>query len=57
MGVIIKQCKSCGKVAEMIKKTEFERGWENTYWECSKCGYVEKQQINKFHYGNDEIKK
>lgn len=57
MGVTIKQCKSCGKVAEMIKKTEFERGWENTYWECSECGNIEKQQINKFHYGNDEIKK
>lgn len=40
----------------MNKRKEFERGWENTYYICSNCGYIEKQQINKIHYGNDEIK-
>lgn len=52
----IKYCNHCHKVAEVIKRKEFERGWENTYYECSNCGYVEKHQINKVHYGNDEIK-
>lgn len=53
----LKLCKNCKKVAEMIKKTEHDGGYENTYYTCSKCGYVDKQQINKVHYGNDEIKK
>lgn len=54
---VYKICKKCNQVAEMIKKVEFVGGYENTYYTCSKCGYVEKQQINKVHYGNDGIKR
>ena len=54
---VYKICKKCNQVAEMIKKVEFVGGYENTHYTCSKCGYVEKQQINKVHYGNDEIKR
>lgn len=52
-----KICKKCNQVAEMIKKVEHDGGYENTYYTCSKCGHIEKQQINKIHYGNDEIKR
>lgn len=53
----LKLCKNCKNVVEMIKKIEHDSGYENTYYTCSKCGYVDKQQINKIHYGNDEIKR
>lgn len=52
-----KICKKCNQVTEVIKKVEHDGGYENTYYTCSKCGHVEKQQINKVHYGNDEIKR
>lgn len=55
--MIIKKCKKCGKVTEMIKRKEHSQGYDNTYYECSNCGYIEKQQINTVHYGNDEYKR
>ena len=51
-----KVCKKCNQVAEMIKKIEHEGGYENIYYICSKCGYVDKSSINHVHYGNDGIK-
>lgn len=41
----------------MSKKVEYKNGYEDTYYTCSECGHTEKQQINKIHYGNDEIKR
>lgn len=52
-----KMCKKCHQVVEMIKKSSYHDGWDDTYYTCSNCGYVDKEQINRVHYGNDEIKK
>lgn len=54
---IFKECKKCGNIAEMVKKVSYDRGYETIHYTCSKCGNVDKEQINKVHYGNDEIKK
>lgn len=41
----------------MIKKTNGNFGYDTTYYTCPKCGHVDKEQINRVHYGNDAIKK
>lgn len=52
----LKKCKNCGKVVEMIKEKNSEFGYDTTYYKCSLCGWVDKEQINRIHYGNDEYK-
>lgn len=47
-------CKKCKKVVEMVKTKSNDFGYETTVYKCPECGYVETQQINKVHYGNDK---
>jgi RNase P subunit RPR2 len=50
-------CKKCKKVVEMKIQITSEFGYDTTYYTCPECGNIEKSQINRVHYGNDEIKK
>lgn len=52
--VTFKMCKNCKEVVEMIKTTDSSFGYDTTYYKCPNCGYVDKEQINRIHYGNDE---
>lgn len=52
----LKKCKNCGKVVEMIKEKNNDFGYDTTFYKCSLCGWVDKEQINRIHYGNDEYK-
>lgn len=52
-----KMCKKCKKVVEMIKDTSSDFGYDTTIYKCPNCGHIETNQINRVHYGNDEIKK
>ena len=49
-----KMCKNCKEVVEMLKTTDSSFGYDITYYKCPNCGYVDKEQINRIHYGNDE---
>lgn len=51
----LKMCKQCKKVVEVIKEKNSDFGYDTTIYKCPNCGYVEKQQINRIHYGNDGI--
>lgn len=48
-----KMCKKCKQVVEMKKTYSGEGGYDTTYYTCPNCGYIETQQINRIHYGND----
>lgn len=53
----LKVCKKCGKVVAMNKEMQNGFGYDTTIYTCPKCGHIETEQINKIHYGNDELKK
>lgn len=38
----------------MIKTTDSSFGYDTTYYKCPNCGHIDKEQINRIHYGNDE---
>lgn len=52
-----KMCKGCKKVVEMIKTRNSDFGYDTTTYTCPECGYIDKEQINRVHYGNDEYKR
>lgn len=54
--MVLKKCKNCGKVTEMIREKNCDFGYDTTLYKCSLCGWIDKEQINKIHYGNDGIK-
>ena len=51
-----KICKNCKQFVEIIKESNSDFGYDTIHYKCPECGYVETQQINRIHYGNDEYK-
>lgn len=48
-----KVCENCKKVVEYSTETKYEGGTSYRVFECPKCGYIKKSNINHVHYGND----
>lgn len=38
----------------MIKTKDSSFGYDTTFYQCPKCGYIETSQVNRIHYGNDK---
>lgn len=52
-----KICNKCKNFVEVKYSSRLECGNEIIEYTCPKCGYIDRQIINKVHYGNDAIKK